>query len=318
MSQTVEHSLPMILTEVEVATVRQLSPSFIRVELASPDLAEFGVEVQPLYDQRIKIVFPNADGELSSFAGADDSWFGTWLQRPAEERGHMRTYTVRDVVGSGAATRVVVDIVVHEPPCGPGSTWAREAKVGDRLVLLGPRRGQLYGGIEFAPHAGADELVIVGDETALPAVAAVLEGLPATAVGRVFVEVPVGEDVQELRAPEGMVITWLPRNGAEHGTLLLAAAAERLALRAADEPARLELASDDEIDPDLWETPEYSSSGEEIAPSAPKVLPGVYAWIAGESAMVTSLRRYLVKELGMDRSQVAFMGYWRRGVAMRS
>ncbi len=48
------------------------------------------------------------------------------------------------------------------------------------------------------------------------------------------------------------------------------------------------------------------------------MLPGVYAWIAGESAMVTSLRRYLVKELGMDRSQVAFMGYWRRGVAMRS
>lgn len=42
-----------------------------------------------------------------------------------------------------------------------------------------------------------------------------------------------------------------------------------------------------------------------------------YAWIAGESKVVTGLRRHLVTELGMDRSQVAFMGYWREGVAMR-
>jgi NADPH-dependent ferric siderophore reductase len=46
-------------------------------------------------------------------------------------------------------------------------------------------------------------------------------------------------------------------------------------------------------------------------------LDGLYAWIAGESKVVTGLRRLLVKELGMDRRQVAFMGYWRRGVAMR-
>jgi len=44
----------------------------------------------------------------------------------------------------------------------------------------------------------------------------------------------------------------------------------------------------------------------------------LYAWIAGESGVVTGLRRHLVRELGMDRRQVAFMGYWRRGVAMRS
>ena len=43
-----------------------------------------------------------------------------------------------------------------------------------------------------------------------------------------------------------------------------------------------------------------------------------YAWIAGESKVVTGLRRHLVKELHIDRSQVAFMGYWRRGVAMKS
>ena len=44
----------------------------------------------------------------------------------------------------------------------------------------------------------------------------------------------------------------------------------------------------------------------------------VYAWIAGEAGVVTSLRRFLVKERGLGRGQVAFMGYWRRGVAMKS
>jgi NADPH-dependent ferric siderophore reductase len=79
--------------------------------------------------------------------------------------------------------------------------------------------------------------------------------------------------------------------------------------------------ADTEVDPDLWETPAYSSSGEDIDAPVAVVghdLDGLYAWIAGESKVVTGLRRLLVNELGMDRRQVAFMGYWRRGVAMRS
>ena len=76
-----------------------------------------------------------------------------------------------------------------------------------------------------------------------------------------------------------------------------------------------------EVDPDLWETPIYSSSGEDVADEG-SVAAGrradLYAWIAGESKVVTGLRRHLVRDLGIDRRQVAFMGYWRRGVAMRS
>ena len=68
---------------------------------------------------------------MPSFEGADDSWYTTWLDRPVEERGHMRTYTVRDVVGSGEDTRLVIDIVLHEDhgdgQAGPGSTWAARA-----------------------------------------------------------------------------------------------------------------------------------------------------------------------------------------------
>ena len=76
----------------------------------------------------------------------------------------------------------------------------------------------------------------------------------------------------------------------------------------------------DEVDPELWETPSYSSSGEAIAPARTvgHEFDGLYAWIAGESTVVTRLRRHLVNELHIDRSHVAFMGYWRRGVAMKS
>ena len=150
-------TLPMLFSEVEVVSVERLSPTFVRVELGSPELADFGVDGDR-YDQRIKLILPDpATGGITSTEGADESWFATWLERPAEERGHMRTYTIRDVRGSGESTTLVVDIVLHVEGdlVGPGSTWASRAAVGDRIVLLAPRRGFPYGGIEFTPAPGA-------------------------------------------------------------------------------------------------------------------------------------------------------------------
>ena len=311
---TTEHSLPMILDQVEVVRVDRLSPSFVRFELGGACLADFGVD-GPLYDQRIKLVFPGVPGgPLPSFAGADESWWSTWLARPEEERGHMRTYTVRDVVGSGVDTRLVVDIVVHgdaHGTPGPGCAWAARAQVGDRVVLMAPRRGIFYGGIEFVPPAATGRLLLVGDETAVPAVCAILAQLPADAVGAAFLEVPTAGDVLSVVHPEGVHVSWHPREGADHGAALHPAVLAHLGVGAAplEEPA--------EVDPDLWETPTYSSSGEAIDETAPDG-GELYAWIAGESAVVTALRRVLVKDFGVDRKQVAFMGYWRKGVAMRS
>jgi NADPH-dependent ferric siderophore reductase len=307
--------LDMLIEEVEVRSVDRLSPSFVRFELGSRALTELGNDDGPYLDQRIKLVFPHGDGPVPSFEGADDSWWDTWIQRPEQERGHMRTYTIRDVVGSGEDTRLVVDIVLHddrdggEP--GPGSTWAAQAKVGDRLVTMAPRRGYPYGGIEFAPGA-AGRVLLVGDETALPAIAGILRDLPAGAVGTALVEVPLSADVQQLASPAGVEVVWLPRDGAALGSLVHAAAVERLG--AAPVAAAV---SDEEVDPDLWETPGYSSSGEDVAAELTRT-DDLYVWIAGESKVVTGLRRVLVRDLGLDRRQVAFMGYWRRGVAMRS
>ena len=314
---TTQRRLPMIVDQVEVVRVERLSPSFVRVELGGDCLAHFGVD-GPLYDQRIKLVFPFEPGApVPSFAGADETWFDTWLDKPEEERGHMRTYTVRDVRGEGADTRLVVDIVVHPDghgEVGPGCAWAERATVGDRLALLGPRRGEPYGGIEFEPGT-AGRLLLVGDETAAPAICAILGQLPWHATGAAFVEVPTAADVQTLQHPEGVQVVWLARDGEPHGARLHAAVLDYLGagVTPIEEP--------EDVDPDLWETPSYSSSGEDVE-NAPTLvghdLQDIYAWIPGESGVVTALRRVLVKDLGVDRRQVAFMGYWRRGVAMRS
>ncbi|GEP39680.1 siderophore-interacting protein [Nocardioides psychrotolerans] len=314
MTTTASPALPFLLADVEVASVDRLSPSFVRLELASPALADLGLD-GPILDQRIKLVFPHADGLLPSIEGADESWTATWMERPVEERGHMRTYTVRDVRGTGVETRLVLDVVLHEGDGlqGPGAAWAANAKVGDRVIVLAPRRGHGFGGVEFVPGT-ARELLLVGDETAVPAVAGILRDLPATARGAAFLEVPRSGDVQTIQHPEGVSVTWLPRDGAERGTALHQAVLDHLGASAVPN-------EDHEVDDDLWETPTYSSSGEPVQETVSVVghdLAGLYAWIAGEAKVVTGLRRALVRDLGVDRHQVAFMGYWRSGVAMRS
>ncbi|MGN0064170.1 MAG: siderophore-interacting protein [Nocardioides sp.] len=315
MTSTQAPTLPFVLAEVTVASVERLSPSFVRLELAGEGLADVGLDEageRGWWDQRFKLVVPDPSGGLTSVEGADESWLGTWLERPVEERGHMRTYTLRELRGTGPDTRVVLDVVLHPGASGPGADWAAAAAPGSRAVVLMPRRGSEFGGIEFLPPSGA-RLLLVGDETAVPAICAILEQLPLDATGAAFMEVPVDGDVLDVRAPVGVDVTWLVRGGREHGTALTDAVLAHLGARG-EVDAQPEVA---DADPEPWETPTYSSSGEEIEQTAGPV-PGDYAWIAGESSTVTGLRRHLVKGLGMDRRQVAFMGYWRRGVSMRS
>ena len=176
---------------------------------------------------------------------------------------------------------------------------------------MAPRRGRPFGGIEFAPQP-SDRLLLVGDETAVPAVARILEDLPADATGTAWLEVPAQEDVLDLRFPAGIGVTWLPRQGQAYGDPLCRAVRRHLGVAA---PA-CEGSADDVV-PDLWETPTYSSSGEPVVARSHPAR-GLYAWVAGEAGTVSRQRRCLVREVGLDRSQVAFMGYWRQGVAMRS
>jgi NADPH-dependent ferric siderophore reductase len=287
-----------------VARVRELGPSMRRITLTGPRLGGFGVAGD---DQRVKLVLapdPSAFTELQA-AGAE--WYPALCALPAERRPVLRTYTVR--AARPELAEVDLDVVLHgvdDGHAGPAATWAAGAAVGDPVVLMGPDRpgrGRAWG-VEWAPPATASCLLLAGDETAAPAVGAILESLPAGRRAVAVLEVPRAGDVQDLRLPDGVSVRWLARADRPRGELLVPAVhAALVELGVAAAPA----AAPEDVDLDtepLWEVPEDPAAGA-----------GCYAWLAGEAGVVKRLRRHLVGDLGVDRRSVAFMGYWREGRA---
>jgi NADPH-dependent ferric siderophore reductase len=301
---------PFVLAVATVASVERVSPSFVRITFSGADLADFGTPGRVL-DQRIKLVFPAPGAPVPRLAPGDD-WYSAWLALPDDERGAMRTYSIRELLVSGDETRLVVDFVLHLAPgsTGPASRWADAASLGDELLVIGPRRGRKEdGGIEYAP-GDARAILLAGDETAAPAIARILEDVDRDTQGVAFIEIPEDADILPIATPPGVEVRWLPRSGDAHGTRLIPAVLDHLGAAAVAPPIQ-----DVDTEDPLWETPKFSSLGESVSEAENHA--DRYFWIAGESGVVTTLRRHLVKDLGVDRSQVAFMGYWRHGVAMR-
>lgn len=322
---------PQLAFSLTVAARRMVGANLVRLTFTSPDLRHLGVG-GPLLDVRVKLIVPAPGSTADHFAAlrptavsdpsAFDGWYRDWLQVDPAERGWMRTYSVRALRGAGHPGNVGpdpeldIDMVLHlEEPVvegtGVAARWAASAQVGDEITLLGPNThlvGPDYGGIEFRPGT-ARRLLLAGDETALPAICAVIESLPESFTGHALIEVPDAADEQRVPTRSDVEITWLARGDAPHGTLL------DPAVRTLVEE-RPELCRDctvgvpattgefEEVDVDeaiLWETTEGQGP--------------FYAWLAGEAKVITTLRRHLVKEIGVDRKQVSFMGYWRQGRA---
>ncbi|PPG57375.1 NADPH-dependent ferric siderophore reductase, partial [Rathayibacter sp. AY2B7] len=111
---------------------------------------------------------------------------------------------------------IAVDFVVHgdEGVAGP---WALAAAPGDRIALSAP-------GGAWSPSADPGVVhLLLGDDSALPAIASALEGMPAHARGLVLIEVDSAADELDLPAPAGVEVRWLHRGGLEAGRALVAA-----------------------------------------------------------------------------------------------
>ena len=284
---------PYIAFTGTVSRVVQLSPSLIRITCVGPEFEHFGPS---RYDLRIKLILPLPGRGFADFpTGAE--WYDEWRQLPLDRQNPIRTYTVRALRTDPA--ELDIDLVLHGIN-GPASAWASEVKAGDPVAVLGPNRRYDGdpGGVEFVPPPAGTPMLLAGDETALPAIAAILEQVPADVRGKAIIEVPYPGDRLELIKPAGVSVEWLVRDGQPAGQPMLDCFADHAAeLFGVDRSGAAIMEPIEDADPELepWDVPEQGS----------------YAWIAGEAAMVRALRRLLVNDLGVPKTSVAFMGYWR-------
>lgn len=224
--------------EFLVRRTERLSDHLIRVHLGGPGFATF--QPSEFTDSYVKLRFPGPDGDET-----------------------VRTYTVRAV--DAEQETIAIDFVYHgdEGVAGP---WAAAAQPGDAIGLVGPGGG-------YAPRAEADWHLLAGDCSALPAISAACAVLPATAVGRVFVEVGSAADEVDFARPEGVQLTWIHSDGSAPGELLAEA------VRA--EPWRDGLV-------------QVFIHGE-------------------AQVVMHELRPYIRKERGVPAEWASISGYWRRG-----
>lgn len=312
---------PMLAFPTVVRAVDRRSPSFVRLTLGGASLRRFhrGGPLGPR-DTRVKLLLGlDGSGEVP-VPDLDEGWYAAWRSRDPRERGVLRTYTVRRVHGMEVDPLLDLDVVVHEPgrgPVGPGCAFALLARPGDRVTVLGPNAAsEAYGGLEWRPPAPdprrPPRILLVADETGVPAVASILEGLPDGYRGQVVLEVPSSADVEPLTCAADLTLTWLARGSSPRGVRLLARVAEVLDREPATtaDPAGDAAGSMPSVPPGsedlLWEVAQPIVQPESA---------GLYAWVAGEASVVRDVRRLLVGEHGVDRRQVTFMGYWREGCA---
>ncbi|MCX4477171.1 siderophore-interacting protein [Streptomyces cellulosae] len=274
---------PFRFFALQVAGTRRLGPSLVRVTFTGPELRDFRSDGR---DQSLSLFLPHP-GQDAPVVPLElgDGWWQGWRELPDDVRAVMRSYTLRALRADalGRTTEIDVDFVLHgvgaeagpSAEAGPASRWAASATAGDRVLLLGPAIADNRA-IRFRPPEDASTVLLWADETALPAAAAVLETLPPGVRARVWLEVPHAGDVQELPTAADAEITWFVREGA-------ASPETPLALDAVRQTA--------------LPFPEHA-----------------YVWIAGESGHVKQLRRHFVRERGVDRRRVTFVGYWRRGL----
>lgn len=234
--QRVRHELHR--RSLEVVKVERLTPHMIRVTLAGPDLAGFA-SASP--DDHIKIFIPGLDGT------------------PVR-----RDYTPRKY--DSEAGTLVLDFVNHEG--GPAAAWARAAKVGDHLDIGGPKGSQIISG-------NIAHWLLIGDETALPAIGRRVEELSAPSQVTTIVAVPGQEDEQIFKTPAQHTAHWVhrPLDKADDAQGIVSI------LAGMDIPER------------------------------------TFVWVGAEARVAKTVRQYLLEKRGIAAQWIKASGYWVKGQA---
>lgn len=246
-----------------VVDVQQVAPVMLRVRVTGPDFADFASSGP---SDHVRVFFPDPQTrELVAPTAVGPTEDG--IVRP-DAPVHARDFTPLRVVDLGGAIALDLDFYLHPSP-GPAARWAASASPGQELVIVGPR------GSKAAPQ-GADRLLLVCDETALPSACRWVAEVPAaTAV-----------DIIAITHDDGAwVETYVVDTSGRTDIRLrhLSAPVVDAAL----------IALVDQLGADA----------------------STYVFAAGEASGLVALRRHLRNDLGLAREQVALSGYWRRGTA---
>lgn len=329
---------------VRVSRVQQLSEHFVRISLAGPSLHHAVNEISDgsgdVLDAYIKLFIPAPGQPAPVDFELNDTWRHTYMSAPAQQRGWMRTYTINNSrlipahtlapqrtlfranggadlsvlereIDSSYVPEVDMDFVLHTDESGsmgPGAAWARDAKVGDEISFLAPlRENNLWSSWN---SANAQKILVLADETAVPAALSIVRSLEPGVSADILLEVPTAADVMThedagisgaLENLPDVRVSWLPRAGeqeSERGEELY-----RKLRQILEVPLPLEYRVSEQVDNDeiVW-----GLAGEDHE---------YYVFIAGESAVIKTLRRICVNDAGLNKSNISFMGYWKSGKA---
>ncbi|KJZ43486.1 siderophore-interacting protein [Pseudomonas fluorescens] len=185
---------------LEVLRVVDLTPRMRRITLGGPELADF---VSLGTDDHVKLLFPQNAAETAALETLVLGAGKTDQPMPA-----MRDYTPRRY--DLDTLELDIDFVLHGD--GPAATWAEQAKPGQFLHIGGPRGSMVVPDI-------FDSYLLIGDETALPAIARRLEGLAANRRALVIVEVENGAEQQRLESAAQVNVIWVLREGGKDNLL---------------------------------------------------------------------------------------------------
>ncbi|SNY00844.1 NADPH-dependent ferric siderophore reductase, contains FAD-binding and SIP domains [Pseudomonas sp. LAMO17WK12:I6] len=186
--------------KLEVLRVVDLTPRMRRITLGGPELAGF---TSLGTDDHVKLLFPQNAEQTAALetmvlgAGKDNG--------PLPE---MRDYTPRRY--DLDKLELDIDFVLHGD--GPASTWAEQARPGQFLHIGGPRGSMIVPDI-------FDSYLLIGDETALPAIARRLEGLASNRKALVVIEVENGAEQQVLESAAQVNVIWVLREGGKDNLL---------------------------------------------------------------------------------------------------
>ena len=236
---------------LQVLRSERISDHFARVTLGGGDIDRFTVMG---FDQWFRLFIPVADDSLARLPDKVDAIsYLKLLTMSKSSRPIMRNYTVRGHRADGPdGSEIDVDFVLHgsaqDGTAGPAARWAQTCSPGDQVAIFDE-------GVTFNQPPSLRRVVVIADETGLPAVAGIMASLPRSARGQAVIEVPAAGDRQSLEAPDGVEVNWIERDAQSVPGYETLAAAQDLPL-----------------------------------PAEP-----FYGWVVGEQALPSGLRRHWVR-----------------------